>query len=120
MGSAMLWKSCVASRPQCKRNKSFKQAAKQSVGKVRDFRKAFADFFDGLKRDRLDLTNWPAEWHEPFRALEQIKYTMWGMSDSVVIAVPLSGNDEHWKDINGFLDQSSQSASRRRGRWRAG
>ncbi|MGA2032845.1 MAG: hypothetical protein ABSG68_11345 [Thermoguttaceae bacterium] len=82
----------------------FKQAAKQSVGKVRDFRKAFADFFDGLKRDRLDLTNWPAEWHEPFRALEQIKYTMWGISDSVVIAVPLSDNDEHWKDINGLLD----------------
>jgi uncharacterized damage-inducible protein DinB len=69
--------------------REFKEAVKKSVVHVRDFRKTFADFFDGLQHDKLDLTNWPAEWHESFRALEQIKYTMWGMSDSVVIAVPL-------------------------------
>ncbi len=82
----------------------FKKAAKKSVGKVLTLRKYFEGFFYGLKRDKLDLTNLPPEWHEPFRALEQIKYTMWGMSDFVVIAMPLSDNDEHCKDINGVLD----------------
>ena len=91
----------------------FKEAAKESVGKVLTLRKYFEGFFFGLKRDKLDLTNWPAEWHEPFRALERTRCTMWGMSDFVVIAVPLSDNDKHCKDINGVLDtilSISQSA----------
>jgi len=91
----------------------FKKAAKESVGKVLTLRKYFEGFFYGLKRDKLDLTNWPAQWQEPFRALEQAKCTMWGMSDFVVIAVPLSDQDEHCKDINGVLDiflSISQSA----------
>ena len=93
----------------------FIETARQSVGTVLAWRKDIAGFFDGAKRANLDLTNWPAEFHDAFRALMQTEYTMSGMSDSLVIAVPLGGNDEHWKAINGFLDTIlaiSQSAAR--------
>ena len=84
--------------------REFIETARQSVGTVLALRKDFAGFFDGAKRAQLDLTNVPAELHEAFRTLMQTEHTMFGMSDSLVIAVPLGDNDEQWMAINGVLD----------------
>ena len=81
----------------------FIETARQSLGKVLELRRDFASFFNGFNARRShepDLSNIPLEHHEAIRAAMQTEYTMLGLSDSLVIAVPLHGNDEHCKAMN--------------------
>ena len=82
-------------------NEQFMETARQSVGKVLELRTDFAKFLNARKAARLDRSSLPAKFRETMRAATEMEFTMWGVSDSVVIAVPLNGDDECCKAING-------------------
>jgi hypothetical protein len=78
----------------------FIETARNSLGKVLKTRKAFTDFFDGARRAAVDLSTFPPEHHATILAARQTRFTMYGLSDSIVIAVPLGGEDEHCTATN--------------------
>lgn len=79
----------------------FIETARNSLGKVLQMRDGFTKFFDGAKRATVDLSPFPAEHHSTILAARQIKFKMYGLSDFIVIAVPLGGEDEHCTAMNG-------------------
>ena len=78
----------------------FIEAARESLGRVLELRQDFATYFDAEKRAHLDPTNLPPALRDVFRAATQTKCTVSGLSDAVVIAVPLGGDDEHCTAMN--------------------
>ena len=81
---------------------AFIQIARESLGKVLDMRKAFAAFFNAAKQEKLDVSQIPAEHRATFQAARKITCSMYGLSDAIVISVPLGGNDEDYKATKGI------------------
>ncbi len=81
----------------------FLALAKQSFGKVIGIRKAFTDFLNEAKRPQLDLSLLPKELHAIALAALEVECNMNSFSDSIIITVPLSGDDEHCKAIHGVV-----------------
>jgi hypothetical protein len=90
--------SSIPTTPQ--EEKEFIAIARSSLGRVLQIRKAFTDFFDGAKRAAVDLSPFPAEHHAAILTARQVQFKMYGLSDSIVIAVPLGGEDEHCTATN--------------------
>ena len=77
----------------------FIEDARQSLGKVLELRRDFAGFFEGASV-APDLGAYPEEFHDTIRGTMKMDYTMMGMSDAIVIAVPLGGDDEFCRAMN--------------------
>jgi hypothetical protein len=85
--------------------RAFLETARQSVGKVLELRRDFASFFDSYNRRKdqgPDLSTIPVEHHENILATMRTEYVVSGLSDSIVVAVPLGANDEYCKAMNGL------------------
>ena len=80
---------------------AFIQIARESLGKVLDMRQGFGNFLNAAKQEKLDLSQFPAEHRANIQAARQIECSMYGLSDAIVISVPLGGSDEHCKATNG-------------------
>jgi hypothetical protein len=80
--------------------RDFIETARQSLGTVLVLRDMFQKFFDSATQH--DLSRFPPEFHDDMRAAMQVEYVMQGMSDSLVIAVPLDGTNDCCKDMNGI------------------
>jgi hypothetical protein len=78
----------------------FIENTRQSLGKVLELRRDFEGFFEGASRVP-DLSRYPVEYRDTIQSTMKIEYTMLGMSDAIVIAVPLGGDDEFCKAMNG-------------------
>ncbi len=61
----------------------------------------FLDFFNGVKKFDLDLSNIPPEYHKTFKDSHEIEFSFYSLSDATVITVPLGGDDENCKAMNG-------------------
>ena len=81
----------------------FLALAKQNFGKVIAIRKGFTDFFDVAKKPQLDLSLIPKELHAIALAALEVECNMNSFSDSIIITVPLGGDDEHCKAIHGVF-----------------
>jgi hypothetical protein len=86
---------------------AFIETARQSLGRVLELRRIFEGFFQGFcspphESSKDDLSRIPVEHHDTIRAAMETEYIMTGMSDSLVIAVPLGGEDENCKAMNGL------------------
>ena len=81
---------------------TFIQIGRESLGRVLDMRTAFDKFFTAAKQGVLDLSQFPAEHRANIQAARQVECSMYGLSDAIVISVPLGGDDEHCKAGNGI------------------
>jgi hypothetical protein len=78
-----------------KEEQDFIETAQQSLGKVLMLRKDFDGFFKGAIGDELESSEVPSESQRAVLAPVRPECSVLGISDSVVIKVPLGGNDEH-------------------------
>lgn len=74
---------------------------KETLGRVSVLRDSFKQFFDGAKNYKTNVNLVPPEFREEFVASQKSEAYFYGMSDSVIIAVPLMGTDENCTAING-------------------
>ena len=86
--------------------KEFIEIARRSLGKVLQMRKEYRGFFEGAKRDALDLSQFSAqecatieaamqsENGARIQAAMQLECSVYGLSDAIVIAVPLNAQNE--------------------------
>lgn len=74
---------------------------KETLGRVSVLRDSFKEFFDGAKNYKTNVNLVPPEFREEFVASQKSEAYFYGMSDSVIIAVPLMGTDENCTAING-------------------
>jgi len=81
----------------------FIDAIKQSLGKVRRIRKYFKDYFDAADSYNPNINLVAPEHHEEFLASQKFEIFFYGFSDSIVIYIPLMGNDENCTAINGVF-----------------
>ena len=81
--------------------RAFIETAQQSVGRVLTLRDVLRQFFDGAKRPAMDLSPYPLEFHDAIRAAMQHQCILIGVSDALEIAVPLAGNDDNCRAMNG-------------------
>ena len=58
-----------------------------------ELRRDFASFFTEAERRHVDVTRLPAEFRERFVAVTKTEFAIGGLSDSIVIAVPLNADD---------------------------
>jgi hypothetical protein len=79
----------------------FIKTAKNSLGKVLQIRKGFTDFLNVAKRPLLDLSFLPKESRAVMQKAREVECNMSSFSDSIIITVPLSGDDEKCKAMNG-------------------
>lgn len=83
----------------------FIEITKKSIGRVLHIRDAFNKYFDAASSYTPDTTRVPPELREEFRASQKkADLVFYGISDAVVIAVPLMNNDENCTAINGIHD----------------
>ena len=74
---------------------------KKTLGRVSVLRDSFKQFFEGAKNYKTNVNLVPPEFREEFEASQKSEAYFYGMSDSVIIAVPLMGTDENCTAING-------------------
>jgi hypothetical protein len=79
----------------------FIEVAKHSLGKVLQIREGFRNLYNEAKRPHLDLSILPEESRAAIQKAWEVECNMNGFSDSIIISVPLSGDDEHCKAMNG-------------------
>ncbi len=72
-----------------------------TIGKVDAVRIAFDNFFKAAESHAPDTNRVPPEYREEFIASQKSEVYFYGFSDSIIIAVPLSSDDENCTAING-------------------
>ena len=83
----------------------FIETAKESIGKVIQIRDSFKLYYDSDNEYIHDEKLVPPEHRAEFRAaLKKAPASYYGMSDAMVIAVPLMSTDENCAAINGIRD----------------
>lgn len=83
----------------------FIEAAKESIGKVLQIRDSFKIYYDSANEYVPDENLVPPEHRDEFRAaLKRAPVSYYGISDAMVIAVPLMSTDENCSAINGIHD----------------
>jgi hypothetical protein len=81
----------------------FIENLKKSVGKVLGTRDLFKDYVEAARSYEPDLNRVPSEYRDKFLEFQkEVDLGFYGVSDSVIIAVPLmNNNDENWAAIKG-------------------
>jgi hypothetical protein len=79
----------------------FIKTLKATIGKVDGLRTLFQTFFAAAKSYTPDASLVPAQYQQEFVACQKSEAYFYGFSDSIIIAVPLGGNDENCTAING-------------------
>ncbi len=83
----------------------FIETAKESFGKVIQIRDSFKRYYDSANEYIHDEKLVPPEYRAEFRAaLKKAPASYYGISDAMVIAVPLMSTDENSAAINGIHD----------------
>lgn len=74
---------------------------KKTLGRVSVVRNCFKQFFDGAKNYKINVNLVRPELREEFIASQKSEVYFYGISDSVIVAVPLMSTDENCTQING-------------------
>jgi len=83
----------------------FIEITKESIGRVLNIRDAFNNYFESANSYKPDANRVPLELQEEFLASQRkADLIFYGISDAVVIAIPLMSNDENCAAINGIHD----------------
>lgn len=81
----------------------FLEIMKKSVGRVLHIREGFQNYFNEAKSYTPNVNLVPPENREEFLATQKIDVKFYGISDSIIIAVPLMSNDDNCTAINGIF-----------------
>ena len=82
----------------------FIEITKESVGRVLHIRELFKDYFESASSCEPNVTRVPIEYRDEFLASQkQADLSFYGISDSVIIAVPLMSSDENCAAVNGVF-----------------
>jgi hypothetical protein len=85
--------------------KKFIETTKESVGRVLHIRDSFKHYFDSASSYIPDVTPVPPEHRDEFLASRnKPAVSYYGLSDAMIIAVPLMSVDENCTAINGICD----------------
>jgi hypothetical protein len=76
---------------------------KTSVGRILNIRSVFKNYFDAANSYTPNLNLVTPEHRKEFAASQKTDLNFYGISDSVIIAVPLMSNDENCTAINGVF-----------------
>ena len=83
----------------------FIEDAKESIGKVIQIRDSFKIYYDSASEYTPDEKLVPPEHRDEFHAaLKRAPVSYYGISDAMIIAVPLMSTDENCAAINGIHD----------------
>lgn len=80
----------------------FLEVMKQSVGRVLSMRNSFKTIFDSASSYTPNINLVPPEHQKEFIASQKLNLHFYGLSDAVIIAVPLMSKDENCTAINGI------------------
>ena len=81
--------------------KKFLPLIKESLGRVLQLRDSFKNYFDGISTHTPDVMLVAPENREEFLASQKTDILFYGLSDALIIAVPLMIDDENCTAING-------------------
>jgi hypothetical protein len=81
----------------------FLELAKKSVGKVLMLRSAFKDFFEGATSHVPNTALVAPEHRQEFIESQKEEFHYYGLSDAIVIAVPLMNENENCTPMNGIF-----------------
>lgn len=79
----------------------FIEIMKESVGRVLNIRDSFKKYFDTANSYTPNSNLVPPEHRKEFLASQKVDLSFYGISDAVIIAVPLMSSDENCTAING-------------------
>ena len=79
---------------------SFLESMKKSVGRVLTLRDSFKNYFESADSYRINTNKVPPELRDEFAASQKFNLHFYGLSDAVIIAVPLMSNDENCTAVN--------------------
>jgi hypothetical protein len=83
----------------------FIEITKESVGRVLNIRDLFKNYFNSASSYMPDVTLVPPECRDEFLASQKkAVVSFYGISDAMIIAVPLMSVDENCAAINGIID----------------
>ncbi len=83
----------------------FIDTTKESVGRVLNIRDSFKNYFESAIAFIPDTSLVPSEYRDDFLAsLKRTTVSYYGISDAMIIAVPLMSADENCAAINGIYD----------------
>jgi len=83
----------------------FIDSTKESVGRVLNIRDSFMNYFEAASTYVPDATLVPPEFRDEFLASQKrTAINVYGISDAIIIAVPLMSTDENCSAINGIHD----------------
>ncbi len=85
-----------------KEEKHFIEVMRKSVGRVLNIRKAFKNYFESAHSHEINVSLVPPEHRDEFVASQKFDLTFFGLSDAVIIAVPLMSDDENCTAVNGI------------------
>jgi hypothetical protein len=80
----------------------FTEVMKQSTGRVLHIRDSFKKYFDSASSFSPNRNLVPPELQEEFVASQKYNLHFYGLSDAIIIAVPLMNDNENCKSINGI------------------
>ncbi len=78
----------------------FIEAMRKSVGRVLNIRKGFKNFFESANSYEINVNLVPPEHRDEFVASQKFDLKFYGLSDAVIIAVPLMSDDENCTAVN--------------------
>lgn len=81
----------------------FIETTKESIGRVLHIRDAFKSHFESGSQYVPNVDLVPPELREEFLASQKYNVRFYGISDAIIIAVPLMNNDENCTAINGIF-----------------
>ncbi|MEE9911824.1 MAG: hypothetical protein K4571_08875 [Deltaproteobacteria bacterium] len=79
----------------------FLDKIRKTIGKVDKLRNAFHDYFDASNAHLPNPELAPPEHRQEFLSARKSEVYFYGFSDSIIVAVPLMGNDENCTAMNG-------------------
>ena len=83
----------------------FIETAKESIGKVLQIRDAFKQYYDSVNKDISNDISLLPEYRDEFKkALTRAPASYYGLSDAMVLAVPLMSTDENCAALHGIHD----------------
>ena len=80
----------------------FIDITKKSFGRVLNIRDAFGNYFKSANAHTPNVNLVSPEDHDDFIASSKFDVSYYGISDAVLIAVPLMSNDENCTAVNGI------------------
>lgn len=90
--------------PVSERDKEqFLELVKKSVGKVLMVRRAFKNYFEGITSHTPNTALVSPEHQQDFIKSQKANFLHYGLSDAVVIAVPLMNENENCTPMNGIF-----------------